>query len=75
VWFDISTSTALVDESDIGDLLAAVGHARVLFSSDAPLMDPAWTLGKLALLDLPGAVLDAILRRNAPRAFPRMEAA
>lgn len=75
VWFDISTSTALVDESDIADLLAAIGPARVLFSSDAPLMDPAWTLGKLALLDLPAASLDAILRRNAPRAFPRLEAA
>ncbi|MBL8700134.1 MAG: amidohydrolase family protein [Alphaproteobacteria bacterium] len=75
VWFDISTSTGLVDESDIGDLIAAVGVERVLFSSDAPLMDPAWTLGKLALLDLSAAALDAILRRNAPRAFPRLEAA
>ncbi len=75
VWFDISTSTGLVDESDIGDLIATVGHARVLFSSDAPLMDPAWTLGKLALLELPEPALDAILRRNAPRAFPRLEAA
>ncbi len=72
VWFDIATSSGLVDESDIGDLIAAVGHDRVLFSSDAPLMDPAWTLGKLALLDLSELALDAILRSNAPRAFPRM---
>jgi predicted TIM-barrel fold metal-dependent hydrolase len=75
VWFDISTSTGLVHESDIADLLDAVGAERVLFSSDAPLMDPAWTLGKLALLDLDPAALDAILRANAPRAFPRLEAA
>ena len=59
----------------IADLLDAVGATRVLFSTDAPLMDPAWTLGKLALLDLAPAALDAILRANAPRAFPRLEAA
>jgi hypothetical protein len=72
VWFDISTSTALIDESDIADLIAAVGPCRILFSSDAPLMDPAWTLGKLALLDIQESELDMIFNKNAVRAFPRL---
>jgi uncharacterized protein len=72
VWFDIATSTALVHESDLADLIEAVGVERVLFSSDTPLMDPAWTLGKLALLDLPASSLEMILSANALRAFPRL---
>jgi predicted TIM-barrel fold metal-dependent hydrolase len=72
VWFDIATSTALINESDIADLIAAVGPDRVLFSSDAPLMDPAWTLGKLASLDVPDRQLDMIFNKNAMRAFPRL---
>lgn len=74
VWYDIATSTALEHESDIADLIAAVGSERVIFSSDAPLMDPAWTLGKLALLDLAPGALEDILNRNALRAFPRLKA-
>jgi predicted TIM-barrel fold metal-dependent hydrolase len=73
VWFDIATSAPLVDESDIADLVDAVGTDRIVFSSDAPLIDPAFTLGKLALLDLPD--LDAILCRNALKAFPRLQGA
>ena len=73
VWFDIATSTPLEHESDIADLIAAVGSDRVIFSSDAPLLDPAWTLGKLALLDLPADALEGILNRNALRAFPRLQ--
>jgi predicted TIM-barrel fold metal-dependent hydrolase len=72
VWFDIATSTPLTHESDIADLIDAVGVERVLFSSDAPLMDPAFTLGKLALLDLPGDALEKIFNRNALRALPRL---
>jgi uncharacterized protein len=74
VWFDIATSTPLVAETDIADLLKAVGSARVLFSSDAPLMDPAWTLGKLAFLGLENADYDRIFATNALRAFPRLAA-
>jgi hypothetical protein len=74
VWFDIATSTPLVHEGDIADLVAAVGAGRILFSSDAPLMDPAFTLGKLSLLDLSDAELAAILKENALKAFPRLGA-
>jgi predicted TIM-barrel fold metal-dependent hydrolase len=72
VWFDIATSTSSVRDSDIADLVTAVGASRVVFSSDAPLITPAFTLGKLAGLGLDKASLEAILRTNALRAFPRL---
>ena len=72
VWFDIATSTPLVDESDIADLIDAVGVDRVLFSSDAPLIDPAFTLGKLALLALSEEDRENIFLSNAYLAFPRL---
>lgn len=72
VWFDIATSTPLVHESDIADLIDAVGTGRILFSSDAPLMDVAFTLGKLAILDLSKSALDSIFSTNAEQAFPRI---
>lgn len=72
VWFDIATSTPLVDESDIADLIDAVGTGRILFSSDAPLMDVSFTLGKLALLDLSESDLENIFIKNASTAFPRL---
>ena len=72
VWFDIATSTPGKKESDIGDLIDVVGIDRVLFSSDAPLIDPAFTIAKLASLNLPAEALDAIFADNALRAFPRL---
>jgi predicted TIM-barrel fold metal-dependent hydrolase len=72
VWFDIATSTPLIAETDIRDLIDAVGPDRVLFSSDAPLMDPGWTLGKLAGLDLAEADAERIFTHNALEAFPRL---
>jgi predicted TIM-barrel fold metal-dependent hydrolase len=72
VWFDIATSTPLRDESDIAGLIGTVGAGRVLFSTDGQLINPAWTLGKLASLDLSEGDLDMILLGNAPKAFPRL---
>ena len=74
VYFDIATSTPLRQEADIADLCKTVGANRVIFSSDGQLMNPAWTLGKLASLGLPDATLAAIFERNALAAFPRLKA-
>ncbi len=71
VWFDIASSTPVVLESDIGDLASRAAD-RIVFSADAPLLDPAWTLGKLASTDLSEAQLEAIFSGNAARAFPRL---
>lgn len=70
--FDICTSTPLVAQTDIADLIDRTGADRVLYASDAPLMSPAFTLGKLASLELEPGHLRAILRDNALKAFPRL---
>ena len=69
VFFDIATSAR-------HDLTSLVKKApsRVLFSSDAPLISPAFTFGKLAALDLPESSLQRILWDNALNAFPRLRA-
>jgi predicted TIM-barrel fold metal-dependent hydrolase len=72
MFFDLCTSTPLRAQTDIPDLIERVGVDRVLYASDAPLMSPAFTLGKLASLELPEATLAAILRGNALHAFPRL---
>lgn len=74
VWFDIATSTPLRREADIAALHAAVGDERIVFSSDGQLMNPAWTLGKLASAELPETALDRIFLKNAFAAFPRLAA-
>ncbi|WP_119417834.1 amidohydrolase family protein [Desertibaculum subflavum] len=70
--FDLCTSTPLRAQTDIPDLIARAGADRVLYASDAPLMSPAFTMGKLASLDMDDAALAAILRGNALHAFPRL---
>ncbi|MEE9250891.1 MAG: amidohydrolase family protein [Alphaproteobacteria bacterium] len=75
VYFDIATSTALRSQANLAGLIEAVGEDRVVFSSDAQLMSPAWTLGKLVSIDLPEATLEKVLRVNALSAFPRLAAA
>jgi predicted TIM-barrel fold metal-dependent hydrolase len=72
VWFDIATSTALRQEANLADLVASVGEERVVFSCDGQLMNPAWTLGKLASSGLPDRTLQRILGENAFAAFPRL---
>lgn len=73
VWFDIASSTPIVSESDVADLVKRAPD-RVIFSADAPLLDPAWTLGKLASINLSEKQLEMIFLRNAARAFPRLNA-
>ncbi|MBN9495456.1 MAG: amidohydrolase family protein [Alphaproteobacteria bacterium] len=72
IYFDIATSSALRRNCDLRDLVAHAGPDRVIFSTDSQLMNPAWTLGKMASADLDTALLDGIFRRNALRAFPRL---
>jgi predicted TIM-barrel fold metal-dependent hydrolase len=72
VWFDISSSTPKVVEADIREMLRFVGAERILFSSDAPLIDPAWTLGKLVNSGLSANDFASVFRHNAQRAFARL---
>ena len=70
VYFDIATSTALRKQVNLPGLLAAVGEDRILFSCDAQLMNPAWTLGKIASAGFDDALCEKIFAHNALRAFP-----
>ncbi len=72
IWFDIATSTSLRHETDLKGLIERVGPGRVLFTSDGQLMNPSWTLGKIACLGLDDEALDTIFRRTAQKAFPRL---
>jgi len=72
VYFDVATSTALRHQVDLERLLATVGEDRILYSSDAQLMSPAWTLGKLASVDLGETAYDKLFTKNLYRAFPRL---
>ena len=69
VYFDVATTARhSLDE------IVSTCPGRVLFSSDAPLISPAFTLGKLAALDLTEYGLRRILWDNALIAFPRLGA-
>lgn len=72
VWYDLSTSHNDAAESDLYRLAKEAGAERLLFSSDAPLINPAWTLGKLAGSRLPHETVDKVLRENALAAFPKL---
>ena len=72
VWFDIATSSADRQDANLEDLLATVGEEKILFSSDGQLINPAWTLGKLASTSIPHTILSKIFQANAFKAFPRL---
>lgn len=73
VYFDIATSTSLRAECDIRGLIDAVGADRVIYSSDSQLMTTAFTLGKLASINVADDELEAIFMRNSSKAFPRLK--
>ena len=67
VYFDIATSA----RHDLTELIDQAPD-RVIFSSDAPLVSPAFTLGKLGHLNLPEMVLRKIYTLNALEVFPKL---
>lgn len=73
VFIDIATSSHLRTEVDFADMFAAVGSQRALFSSDGQLMNPAWTLGKLASSGFSLDFLTDLFQKNALNAFPRLK--
>lgn len=58
VHLELASSKA--DVRDARDLVAAVDPERVLFGSDAPLLNPAFVLGLYQELDLPAPVLERV---------------
>ena len=74
IYFDIATSHHDERESKLEDFICEAGDDHILFASDAPLMNPSWTLGKLAGLDLTDAQWRRIFYDNACEAFPKLKA-
>ena len=72
IYFDIATSHHDECESKLEKLIKEAGEDKILFASDSPLMSPAWTLGKLAGLDLQESQTTKIFYENACRAFPKL---
>ena len=71
--FDFSTGHALRHETQLARFGDAVGWTRVLYGSDGQLVSPAWTLAKLHASAIAGEALEAVLRTNAYRVFPRLK--
>jgi len=73
VFFDVATSHADVVETRLDALVREAGDDRVLFASDAQLMNPAWTLGKIAHYGFTKKTLVKIFSSNALAAFPKLK--
>ena len=71
VWLDLATSSAKVLDVKLENFFSTVPIEKILFSSDAQLISPAWTLGKIAELDLSERELECVFVSNAKRAFSR----
>ncbi|MEV0714558.1 amidohydrolase family protein [Asanoa sp. NPDC050611] len=65
----IELASSKADIRDARDLVGAVDPERVLFGSDAPLLNPAFVLGLYQDLGLAGPTLERIYRDNGERLF------
>ncbi|MGE5508044.1 MAG: amidohydrolase family protein [Chitinophagales bacterium] len=70
IHFDFARSTAERQLIDLEGMVALVGAERILFGTDAPLIDPAWTIGLVESAALSEVARRAIYRENALRLFP-----
>lgn len=75
IFFDIATSHNDAAETQLARLVQEAGEDRIIFASDAPLMDPSWTLAKIADARLNPSHWEKIFYLNALKAFPRLNAA
>jgi len=72
IYFDIATSHADTNESRLDLLIEKAGVERIIYSCDAQLIHPAWTLGKLASYEISDKDLEKIFYQNAKALFPRI---
>lgn len=65
VYFDIAASYAHRAETDIEGMVSTVGARRILFGTDAQLMSPSWSIGKISSSRLSDEDKDRLFYRNA----------
>ncbi len=73
IYFDLATSHRGAAETSFKSFLTGAGEDRILFASDAPLMHPSWTFGKLAEAGFTSPQLKKVFQANAVKAFPRLK--
>lgn len=67
LYLDTSFALGYTTEEQVLDIIAAHGHERIVFGSDAPWADGGGEAERIRALGLAPAVLDAVLWRNAAR--------
>ena len=73
IYFDIASSSGDRARFNIEEMVRLVGEDRLLFGSDAPLISPAWGMGKFDSTDLTTPQRKKIYYDNARKAFPRLK--
>jgi predicted TIM-barrel fold metal-dependent hydrolase len=72
IHFDFARSNADRQTIDLEGMVALVGAGRILFGTDGPLINPAWTVGLVESTALGEAERRAIYGENALRLFPTL---
>lgn len=72
IHFDFARSTADRQTIDLEGMVALVGAGRILFGTDGPLINPAWTIGLIESTALSEADRWDIYCENALRLFPTL---
>ena len=65
VMYDTSSSLWYLEPEHASRLIGKLGHGRVMFGTDYPVMFPQTELALLEKLDLPDGVKEDILYNNA----------
>jgi uncharacterized protein len=73
IFFDVASSSADRTAINLEELVRLAGDDRVVFGSDAPLINPAFGMGKIDSADLTERQRQKIYFDNALRAFPRLK--
>ncbi|MBN2121151.1 MAG: amidohydrolase family protein [Candidatus Omnitrophica bacterium] len=73
VYFDIAASYAYRDETNIEGMLELAGPKRVLFGTDAQIMSPAWSIGKISSARISQSDKNKIFHDNAFELFGRFK--
>lgn len=73
IYFDLATSHNDFAETKMKLFIDKMGEDHLIFASDGQLINPAWTIGKLASSGLSENQLNLIFNKNAYEAFPKLK--
>jgi len=73
IYFDLCSSHNDWAETQLEKLIENAGVEKILFGSDAQLISPAWTLGKISEYSFDEDVLESVLKNNAYKLLPKLK--